>query len=206
MAVDAEKAAPGPARGRRWPAILVRLVLSPIITEFLFGSTPISSFWALVPQSALWGCGALLCRELVRRRGLGRLSLLGMGVALTTALEFLAFQTSVAPPALPLPAVLAAGLVVAAMAFFLIRRWSAGPQWGDAHGLALCTGALMASMLLGFGIMQGMGGGPVDVVGKLILNVAAPLLLTRLAKVIRRRRLAAQDPSTSNSRQVRPSS
>ena len=49
----------------------------------------------------VWGVGALLCRELVRRWRAGGVSLLLLGLALSIAEEFIIQQTSVAP--LPFP-------------------------------------------------------------------------------------------------------
>ena len=49
----------------------------------------------------MWGCGALLCRELVRRWQAGGTSLLLLGLALSIAEEFVIQQTSLAP--LPFP-------------------------------------------------------------------------------------------------------
>jgi hypothetical protein len=72
-------------------------------------------------------------------------------------------------------------------AFFLIRRWSAGPAWRDAHRLALISGALVASMGAGF-VINGPTLSPVDLVGKVVLNVMAVLLLAYLAWKLHRRR------------------
>jgi hypothetical protein len=49
----------------------------------------------------VWGVGALLCREMVRRWRAGGVSLLMLGLALSVAEEFIIQQTSIAP--LPFP-------------------------------------------------------------------------------------------------------
>jgi hypothetical protein len=88
-------------------------------------------------------------------------------------------------PTLPATAAVVSALVLATLAFWLIWRWSASPTWGDAHRLALISGALLASMLAGF-LVSGARE-PVDVIGKLVLNILAVAGLSLLAVQIRRR-------------------
>ncbi|MGA7343013.1 MAG: hypothetical protein WBE72_10970 [Terracidiphilus sp.] len=76
-------------------------ILAPVIAEVLSGSTRLSFLFVLVPEIMVWGCGALLCRELVRRWQAGGTSLLLLGLALSIAEEFVIQQTSLAP--LPFP-------------------------------------------------------------------------------------------------------
>src|SRR5437870_317974 len=69
---------------RTWPALLTLYLLSPIIAEVLSGSTPPLMFInpiMLMYETALYGSGAILVRELVRRRGLGWGSILLLGAA-----------------------------------------------------------------------------------------------------------------------------
>jgi len=77
------------------------LVLAPVIAEVLSGSTRISFIFVLIPEIMVWGGGALLSRELVRRWSAGAVSLLLLGFALSIAEEFIIQQTSLAP--LPFP-------------------------------------------------------------------------------------------------------
>jgi hypothetical protein len=77
------------------------LILAPVISEVLSGSTRLSVLFVLIPEVMTWGCGALLCRELVRRWRAGAVSLLLLGLALSVAEEFIIQQTSLAP--LPFP-------------------------------------------------------------------------------------------------------
>lgn len=77
------------------------LLLAPLIGEVLSGSTRLSFLFAFIPETMVWGCGALLCRELVRRWRAGATSLLLLGLALSIAEEFVIQQTSLAP--LPFP-------------------------------------------------------------------------------------------------------
>ena len=82
-------------------AIWTLLILAPFIAEVLSGSTRLSILFVLIPEVMVWGCGALLCRELVRRWRAGAASLLMLGLALSIAEEFIIQQTSIAP--LPFP-------------------------------------------------------------------------------------------------------
>ena len=77
------------------------LILSPVIGEVLSGSTRLSFLFVLIPEVMVWGGGALLCRELVRRWRGGAPSLVLLGLALSIAEEFIIQQTSLAP--LPFP-------------------------------------------------------------------------------------------------------
>jgi hypothetical protein len=92
------KASP-PTRYRT--AIWTLLVLAPIIAEVLSGATRLSILFVLIPEIMVWGGGALLARELVRRWHAGATSLLCLGLALSIAEEFIIQQTSIAP--LPFP-------------------------------------------------------------------------------------------------------
>jgi hypothetical protein len=70
---------------RAWPALLVLFLLAPLTAEVLTGSTPILVFLTqpvlLVYLCAMYGSGAILARELTRRRGLGWPSILLLGAA-----------------------------------------------------------------------------------------------------------------------------
>jgi hypothetical protein len=73
------------------------ILLAPMIAEVLSGSTRTSILFVLVPEVMVWGVGALMARELVRRWKGGGLSLLLLGMALSVAEEFIIQQTSIAP-------------------------------------------------------------------------------------------------------------
>ena len=77
--------------------ILTLVFLAPFIAEVLYGSTHITTLFLLIPQMAVYGCGALIIRVLVRRRGLGWPAILLLGVAYGIAEECLILQTSLAP-------------------------------------------------------------------------------------------------------------
>lgn len=73
-----------PLSQRRWLAALILYLLAPITAEVLTGSTPPLKFVNPVSflfLTALYGSGALLVREIVRRRGLGWWSVLLLGAA-----------------------------------------------------------------------------------------------------------------------------
>src|SRR6185437_9947904 len=91
------RAVPARFKGPIWTL----LVLAPVIAEVLSGSTRTSILFVLIPEIMVWGVGALLCRELVRRWRAGGISLLVLGLALSVAEEFIIQQTSIAP--LPFP-------------------------------------------------------------------------------------------------------
>jgi hypothetical protein len=82
---------------RRHGPVLVLFLLAPLVAEVLFGSTPISNPGALLPSIPLYGGGALLIRELARRRGggWGRIALLGAAFAVVE--EGLALQSMFDP-------------------------------------------------------------------------------------------------------------
>jgi hypothetical protein len=84
--------------GRRWmrsrlAPVLVLVLLAPAVAEVLFGATPITNPGSLLIEVAVYGCGALLIRELVRRRGLGWASILALGVSYGIVEEGLALQS-----------------------------------------------------------------------------------------------------------------
>ena len=84
--------------GRRGTAPAITLaVLAPIIAEVLMGSTRLSFIFVLIPEIMVWGCGALMAREAVRRWRGGWISMGVLGVALGAAEEFVIQQTSLAP-------------------------------------------------------------------------------------------------------------
>jgi len=73
----------------------------------------------------------------------------------------------------------------------LLRRLARRSDWQDGHRVALVFGAMVASMLMGFPVAGALGG-PVALIGKLVLNLLALALLVVVAVQTRRRwRLAA---------------
>src|ERR1700690_266819 len=78
------------------PAILL-MAFAPLLTEVLPGATRFSSLFVFPIEVCVWGGGALLIRDAVRRRQLGWPSMLLLALALAMAEEFLIQQTSIAP-------------------------------------------------------------------------------------------------------------
>lgn len=78
-------------------AIWALLLLAPFIAEVLSGATRLSFIFVFVPEVMVWGTGALLAREVVRRWRAAWPSLLLLGLALSVWEEFLCQQTSLAP-------------------------------------------------------------------------------------------------------------
>lgn len=69
---------------RRYAPVYVLFALAPLVAEFLFGATPLSRIIGLLPESLLYGGGAVLIREAARRRssGWGRIAVLGAAYAI----------------------------------------------------------------------------------------------------------------------------
>lgn len=74
-------------------AVLVLFVLSPFIAEILLGATPVSRLESLIPVTMLYGGGAVLIRELARRKDRGWTRILLLGAAFALIEEGLVFQT-----------------------------------------------------------------------------------------------------------------
>lgn len=85
------------ARSERIGAALLLMFLAPMVAEVLPGATTLSAIFVFPIQVCVWGGGALLIREAVRREQLGWLSMLLLAVALSVAEEFVIQQTSLAP-------------------------------------------------------------------------------------------------------------
>jgi hypothetical protein len=81
---------------RRYAPVIVLFVLAPLVAEVLFGATTLSQIGGLLPTSLLYGGGAVLIRELARRRGgWGRVALLGAAYGVVE--EGLAIQSMFDP-------------------------------------------------------------------------------------------------------------
>ena len=81
---------------RRLAPVFVLLFLSPAVAELLSGSTPLAQFFyppSLLLELGLYGAGAILIRELARRRGLGWSSILILGAAYGMVEEGLQIQS-----------------------------------------------------------------------------------------------------------------
>lgn len=77
----------------RFASVVVLFVLSPFVAEILLGATPVSRLESLLPVMMLYGGGAVLIRELARRKDRGWTRILFLGVAYALIEEGLVFQT-----------------------------------------------------------------------------------------------------------------
>ena len=82
---------------RRYAPVFVLAVLATFIGEVLFGATPISRLGGLVIVTPLYGGGAVLIRELARRRSLGWGRIALMAAAYGIVEEGLALQSMFNP-------------------------------------------------------------------------------------------------------------
>lgn len=88
-----------PNRGfdqRILPALTLAF-LAPLIAEVLPGATRLSSIFVFPIEMMVWGGGAVMIRELVRRGNLGWANMALLALALAIAEEWLIQQTSLAP-------------------------------------------------------------------------------------------------------------
>ena len=77
---------------RLLPAIGLFFV-APLVAEFLLGDLPIDMLGALIVLAPMYGGGALLIREIVRRRGGGWLNIFALGLAYAIFEEAFTTQT-----------------------------------------------------------------------------------------------------------------
>jgi hypothetical protein len=88
----------GVPRRTLWAPAVTLLLAAPLIAEVLPGYTRLSvAPFVLAPEIAVWGGGALLIRDAVRRAGRGWPSIVLLGIALAVAEECVIQQTSLAP-------------------------------------------------------------------------------------------------------------
>lgn len=78
-----------------------------------------------------------------------------------------------------------AGFAWAASTFLLIRRWSSATGWQDAHRYAMVFGATLVPMIGGFAGSSAWS--RIDLIGKVIFDAIAILLLIALGRTVRRR-------------------
>ena len=77
--------------------VLVLFILSPVIAELLFGSTPVSRSYQLIMESLYYGSGAVLIREFARRHNMGWLSIITLGIGFGILEECLTLQSAFNP-------------------------------------------------------------------------------------------------------------
>jgi len=84
---------------------LTLMFMAPLIAEVLPGATRFSAIFVFPIEMLVWGGGAVMIRELVRRNGLGAYNMIAMALCLAIAEEWLIQQTSVAPVVIQLKGV-----------------------------------------------------------------------------------------------------
>jgi hypothetical protein len=82
---------------RRYAPAFALFFLSPLLAEVLFGATTITHWEGFVPVTLLYGGGALLIRELARRRDAGWARIALLGVAYAIVEEGVAIQSRPRP-------------------------------------------------------------------------------------------------------------
>ncbi|HUL51852.1 MAG TPA: hypothetical protein VLT83_00450 [Opitutaceae bacterium] len=92
-----DHANPPPARKGALAPALTLMVMAPLLAEVLPGATRLSALFVLPIEICMWGGGALLIREAIRRWGLGWRNMLLLALALALAEECVVQQTSLAP-------------------------------------------------------------------------------------------------------------
>lgn len=95
-------------------------------------------------------------------------------------------------PSLPFIIPLVGGILLAVLVFFLYHYWSASTRWQDRHRLACISGALVACMLEGC-ITLGAAS-PLDVMGKVVINILALIGLFLLAHRVKKTNLSKSEP------------
>lgn len=84
---------------RRYLPVVALFLLSPLLAEIIFGGTTFANLQSLIFIVPIYGGGALLIREIVRRRGLGWGSVALLGAAYAIMEEGLALQSLFNPAA-----------------------------------------------------------------------------------------------------------
>jgi hypothetical protein len=93
-------------------------------------------------------------------------------------------------PTFPVWVAMTVCLALVALGWYLLPRFAAHPAWSDSHRIGLSLGAIVGSMAVGFvGFIYATA--PIDLWGKIIMNVIATILLIRLALKVRERRINA---------------
>jgi len=82
--------------GRIAPALTLAF-MAPMLAELLPGATRFSAIFVFPIEMMVWGGGAVMIRELVRRNNLGWANMLALALCLAIAEEWLIQQTSLAP-------------------------------------------------------------------------------------------------------------
>lgn len=83
-------------------------------------------------------------------------------------------------PEFPPGIAVAVGLAIAVATLYLLPRYAADARWNDGHRLGIILGTLFGSMCVSFaGFLEGAA--PLDLYGKIVLDLIAAVLLVWLA-------------------------
>jgi hypothetical protein len=83
-------------------------------------------------------------------------------------------------PEFPPGIAVATGLAISVATLYWLPRFAADPRWSDAHRLGIILGTMFGSMCVSFaGFIEGAA--PLDLYGKIVLDVIAAVLLVWLA-------------------------
>lgn len=136
----AEDLTAGRARKRGiWPALGL-FITAPLVAEFLLGNLPIKLLPALIVLAPLYGGGALLIREWVRRTGRGWPSILLLGVAYAIIEEAYTTQSLFNPDYLKLHLGLLAPAYISALGiggWWTLWMFNVHALWSIATPIAL---------------------------------------------------------------------
>ena len=109
-----------------------------------------------------------------------------VAAALWYCLVLLAFGIR---PAFPPMIAVTAGLALAAFVIYLLPRLAAHPAWGETQRMAIVFGTIFGAMVVSFaGFIYGAA--PLDLYGKIMLDLVATVLLVWLAIRLRRERVS----------------
>lgn len=86
-------------------------------------------------------------------------------------------------PTFPPVLAIVVGLVLSALALYLVPRWTAHPGWNSVQSFSLIFGIMLGSMMAGF--IGFIGSAPMDLYFKIIVNIIAVILMIRLGKRIK---------------------
>ncbi len=130
-ALEVRRRGTGPALGL--------IFVAPLVAEFLLGNLPIKLLPALMVLAPMYGAGALLIREMVRRTGRGWPSILLLGMAYGIFEEAFTTQSLFNPNYLKL-ILGAAALVFASAAMLVPMHWG----WGAVVALLGLDAGMLA--------------------------------------------------------------
>jgi hypothetical protein len=99
-------------------------------------------------------------------------------------LVLLAFRIK---PEFPPHLAVAGGLIVAAIGCWLVPRFAAHPAWSDAHRMGIALGAMLGTNAINYAGFINGNATPLDLYGKMTLDVIGTSLLIWLAVSLRKR-------------------